>query len=98
MENEDNFDFTQDMEEPCQCDCGKWFDLQDGDSSMYSNKIICEECGDKEEAEEERQIEIDDIEQDLDDAFYTIKQCIRRANKIGYSLKTDPKEWASRDL
>lgn len=37
------------MEEPCQCDCGKWFDLKDGyysETSDYANrhKIVCLGC------------------------------------------------------
>lgn len=32
------------MEEPCVCDCGKWFDLKDGHRSLNSEKIICRAC------------------------------------------------------
>lgn len=40
------------MEMPCRCDCGKWFDLDDGYPSKNSNKIICKECSDAEDDEE----------------------------------------------
>lgn len=33
------------MEAPCRCDCGKWFDLEDG-SRIGNGKIGCSECGD----------------------------------------------------
>ena len=37
------------MEMPCRCDCGKWFDLNDGYPSDKSNFIICKECHEKEQ-------------------------------------------------
>lgn len=40
------------MEAPCKCDCGKWFDLEDGYRSQYSNKVICAECHIKEEEDD----------------------------------------------
>lgn len=41
------------MECPCRCDCGKWFDLNDGYSSKHSNEVICKECKDAEMSEQE---------------------------------------------
>lgn len=41
------------MEMPCMCDCGKWFDLNDGYSSKHSNEVICKECKDAEMSEPE---------------------------------------------
>lgn len=35
------------MDMPCMCDCGKWFDLTDGHSDRYSNKVICKNCHDE---------------------------------------------------
>jgi hypothetical protein len=40
------------MEAPCKCDCGKWFDLEDGYRSDAQGKIVCREC--KELENEER--------------------------------------------
>lgn len=37
------------MDMPCMCDCGKWFDLNDGHNSGKSNKVICAECKEEEE-------------------------------------------------
>jgi hypothetical protein len=36
------------MDMPCMCDCGNWFDLNDGYNSRHSNKIICRECKERE--------------------------------------------------
>ena len=36
------------MEAPCMCDCGNWFDLEDGYGSKNSSKVICRECKDAE--------------------------------------------------
>ncbi len=42
MENE--------MEMPCPCeDCGDWFDLNDGYPKRGTNRIICQDCHQREE-------------------------------------------------
>ena len=41
------------MDMPCRCDCGNWFDLNDGYSSLNSNKVICKECKDFELSEQQ---------------------------------------------
>lgn len=38
------------MEAPCRCDCGNWFDLDDGYSVRGKGRIVCREC--KENADE----------------------------------------------
>lgn len=45
------------MEAPCRCDCGMWFDLDDGYRSSNGNKVICPECHEAEVAEENMQEE-----------------------------------------
>ncbi len=37
------------MEEPCRCDCGMWFDLQDGYPNWTHTKTICRECKEAED-------------------------------------------------
>jgi hypothetical protein len=48
------FDFEDEpnefMEAPCRCDCGNWFDLEDGHRSNKGNKVICRKCKEDEEA------------------------------------------------
>lgn len=53
-------EITQFMEMPCLCDCGNWFDLNDGYGAENENKIICEECHRKEEQAEEFWYECED--------------------------------------
>ena len=59
---------------PCRCDCGNWFDLLDGCRS--TNKpgiVICQECRDLEEYEENMRMaekelnEIDDYEENWEE-------------------------------
>lgn len=39
------------MEAPCRCDCGNWFDLDDGHrSERKQNRIVCRECAEDEKA------------------------------------------------
>ena len=51
---------TDYMEMPTPCDCGEWFDLNDGFSSQNGKFTICEACHDKE-------IEIADLEEEIED-------------------------------
>lgn len=44
-----NIELDEEMEMPCRCDCGNWFDLNDGFGKKNSNIVICEECHVKEE-------------------------------------------------
>ena len=36
------------MEMPCICKCGAWFDLNDGYRTPYSTELICEDCHNEE--------------------------------------------------
>lgn len=38
------------MEAPCRCDCGKWFDLEDGHRSKKRSIVICHDCAENEKA------------------------------------------------
>lgn len=58
------------MEMPCQCDCGKWFDLHDGYPSNSSNKVVCREC--KEAQDDDESEDPDDLnfpEEERDELF-----------------------------
>lgn len=55
-------DFGDEMEMPTLCDCGEWFDLNDGFCSKTKNETICEACHDLEEDIEDYENEIDDLE------------------------------------
>lgn len=35
------------MEMPCECDCGEWFDLNDGNTCGECHKVFCTECVDE---------------------------------------------------
>lgn len=40
-----NVELDEEMDMPCLCDCGTWFDLNDGKSSeLKPNKVICKNC------------------------------------------------------
>lgn len=58
---------------PCRCECGKWFDLNDGYSSIHGCNVICQECHDLEEYEDgmrqaQQQLdEIDDYKEEWDE-------------------------------
>lgn len=32
------------MDMPCECNCGEWFDLNDGNTCDECHKIFCTEC------------------------------------------------------
>ena len=62
------------MEMPCLCDCGKWFDLNDGRESPYRRDVvICRDCYDKQSERRELENQIEDLQLDLDnEAEYTV--------------------------
>lgn len=47
-------ELDEEMEMPCMCDCGQWFDLNDGyESKKRPGILICKKCHEKEMKEEE---------------------------------------------
>jgi len=72
------------MEMPCKCDCGNWFDLDEGNTSHNSNKIICDDCFEKEEKEIEVQQEVEDLNSTIEDAIITIQDSKARLNELGF--------------
>lgn len=76
----------EEMEMPCPCQkCGEWFDLNDGCRSdkWYPNTVICETCGREEEKEIERDEEIQELKEAINDAEYTIKDSKERLKELG---------------
>lgn len=65
---------TDYMEMPCLCDCGCWFDLNDGYAESGSNKIVCKDCHLIDKNHEERKEEIYSIGTDLDEGHITFSQ------------------------
>jgi hypothetical protein len=75
------------MEMPCRCDCGKWFDLNDGYSSeKQKNKVICGECGETEEKEIEREEQITDWKSSYDNAKYDMESAAKELKKLGVDV------------
>jgi len=54
-------ELNEEMDMPCLCDCGTWFDLNKGYRG-YNNKIVCERCHVKILAINELEIDIADLE------------------------------------
>ena len=85
------------MEMPCRCDCGKWFDLNDGYSSeRQKNKVICGECGEKEEKEIDLEEEIASWKYDYQNAKDDMEVCAKMLKQLGTpidaSLSVSPEE------
>lgn len=55
-------DYGDDYEMPTPCDCGEWFDLNDGRCSKTKDITICRACYEIEKEIEDFQNEIDDLE------------------------------------
>ena len=61
------------MEMPCLCDCGEWFDLNDGRTSPYRDVVVCRDCYDRQCERKELEDQIEELQLDLDNgAEYTI--------------------------
>ncbi len=41
---DDNAEEIYTMDMPCECSCGKWFDLNDGNSCDSCNQVFCTDC------------------------------------------------------
>lgn len=83
-----NMELSEEMDMPCPCQhCGKWFDLTDGHGSekWYPNTVICPKCGKEEEIEIERDEEISELKNQIQDAVYTIEDAQRRLKELGIS-------------
>ena len=57
-----------------------------GSAKWFPNTIICQKCGDEEEKEIEREEEIEDLKNQIDDAEITIKDCRSRLSELGYEI------------
>lgn len=74
---------TDEMEMPCMCRCGEWFDLDEGNTSSKDNKtLICDTCYQEEESENERREQIEDLTSLIEDAVYTIKDCKKQLAEL----------------
>lgn len=75
----EEIDLNEEMEMPTLCECGEWFDLNDGDAKDYGdtererNTIVCPKCGDKYEKLSELEDEIEEHELSISDAEYDLK-------------------------
>lgn len=56
-----NVKIEEEMEMPCLCDCGKWFDLLDGHPSKKSDKVVCVDCSLEEKKEADMEADAYDI-------------------------------------
>lgn len=84
-------EMDDEMEMPCPCQrCGKWFDLTDGIGSekWYPETVICRECGQAEQIEIEKDEEIKELKEQIDDAKETIKDCRDRLMGLGIEVPT----------
>lgn len=89
--NTEAWDFEDEMEMPTPCQkCGNIFDLNDGTGSVrwFPNTVICEKCGDEEEKEIERDEEIEELKNQIDDAKITIQDSRTRLQELGVEVPT----------
>lgn len=83
-------DETSNMEMPTPCQkCGGWFELNDGTGSIkwFPDTVICPACGVEEDKEIERDEEIQDLKNAIDDAIHTIKDSITALRSLGDDYK-----------
>ena len=87
-------DDSEEMECPCPCQqCGDWFDLHDGYGSekWFPNTVICEPCFREEEKEIERDEEIKELKDSIEDAEVTIRESKARLKELGVKYKAKDK-------
>lgn len=77
---------TDGMDMPCMCECGNWFDLNDGYRKRNSNIVVCERCHEKDEQEEEIENEIEDLENQMDSGDIGKREGKRRIKELKEKL------------
>lgn len=78
-------DMKEEMEMPTPChNCGEWFDLNEGSPSYkwFPSTIICSDCEHEEAKEIERDEEIEDLKNQIEDAKITIKYATERLKEL----------------
>lgn len=77
------------MPTPCQ-KCGDVFDLNDGLTSekWFPNTIICEQCGEVERGEIDRDEEIESLNEQIEEAEYTLKSARERLAELRREQET----------
>ncbi len=56
-------ELDEEMDMPCLCGCGRWFDLMSGRSTRNSgNKVVCRTCADSAQKIEDIEDEIERLE------------------------------------
>jgi hypothetical protein len=71
------------MEYPCRCDCGYWFDLDDGFANDYG-KLVCQKCHQRNEKISDLENEIESLEMESN-----TKRKIKALRKQIEELKND---------
>jgi hypothetical protein len=80
------------MEMPCMCDCGNWFDLNDGWPSKHGSKTVCENCHDSEEEVECLENEIDAVKEAMDDKIISKRVGTSQLRELNKKLASAQKE------
>jgi hypothetical protein len=77
---------NQEMEMPTPCQkCGEIFDLLDGAGSekWFPSTVICKSCSDKEQDEITIDEEVLELRNNISDALWTIKDCVKELKRYG---------------
>jgi hypothetical protein len=86
------------MEEPCTCDCGEPFDLQDGYPSLHSKVVVCYDCHKREQDEADKKEEIEQEIETIGNASMDIEYSIKRLSELGYKHTSEVESFRSRVL
>lgn len=72
------------MEMPCLCDCGRWFDLNDGFRSLLKPNgiVVCKACHTREEEIEDIRDQIIELDR-YGNKKREIKKLTKRLNELG---------------
>lgn len=81
-----NVELDEEMDMPCLCGCGRWFDLHEGMGSLHSDKVVCYDCAEKELQEKERDEEITELKGQIEDAIITITDAYARLAELKVEL------------
>lgn len=80
--------YELEMPTPCE-ECGEVFDLHDGHRHPSRNIVICAECANRLQQEADREEEIENLKEEIQEAQWTIENARKRLAELGAGMTKD---------
>lgn len=82
----EDFSSPNGMEQPCKCDCGQWFELNEGFGDGGGN-VICPSCHRRFRRIDEIKDDIEECKKDISNAEWTLNNSTEELHKLERELE-----------